>query len=166
MKLHLGSGQHPTPELPDWVDVDLIWEGVYPPDVHGDAFALPFRDHAFEAVYLGHMVEHIWWKDLPRFGAELRRVTMPGGEVIVVGPDWLRARHQNQPKSLMDAICGLPREGPGGHKWLPTGGRTLRAMRYMGLEGVREQHMALTMRPHAPNKVPAAWQVSAVGTFA
>lgn len=160
MRLNLGSGTHPTTEdMPDWVDCDLIWAGVKRPHgVHGDAFWLPFCTDAFDAVYLGHVLEHIWRDDLPRFGAELRRVLTQDAEVVVVGPDMDRACAQGQPDWLLQAIVGAPQEGPGGHKWPPTEASTVVACELMGLKNVRPWRLELTMRPHWPNVSDAVWQ--------
>lgn len=160
MKLNVGSGEHPTTDMADWVDVDLIWYGVKPPHgVHGDAFSLPFRDDAFDAAYLGHTLEHIWREDLARLGEELRRVLADNAEVIVVGPDMDRACEQHQPDWLLSAIVGESNmAGPGGHKWPPTEAATIAACELMGLKDIRPWRLELTMRPHWPNVSTASWQ--------
>jgi ubiquinone/menaquinone biosynthesis C-methylase UbiE len=65
----------------------------------GDAERLPFRDDAFDVVWSSGSIEY--WPNPVATLAELRRVCKPGGEVLVVGP--------NYPKStvfqkLADAI--------------------------------------------------------------
>jgi SAM-dependent methyltransferase len=65
----------------------------------GDAERLPFADDAFDVVWSSGSIEY--WPNPVEALAELRRVCKPGGEVLVVGP--------NYPKSsvfqkLADAI--------------------------------------------------------------
>lgn len=119
-KLNLAHGEHPT-ELPGWVNADLVWDGVRWAGTcaAADAFRLPFADASFEAAYLGHFLEHVWWKDLPALMAELERVLVPGATVMVVGPAIERAVEQGEPDWLVDAVVGAG-VGPGAHKWIPT----------------------------------------------
>ena len=51
----------------------------------GDAERLPFRDDAFDAVWSSGSIEY--WPDPVATLAECRRVTKPGGRVLVVGPN-------------------------------------------------------------------------------
>lgn len=51
----------------------------------GDAERLPFRDGAFDVVWSSGSIEY--WPDPVATLAECRRVTRPGGAVLVVGPD-------------------------------------------------------------------------------
>jgi SAM-dependent methyltransferase len=61
--------------------------------VGGDAAALPLRDHAADLTLAPHMLYHV--PDLQGVIAELRRITRPGGTVLVVlnGHDHLRELH-------------------------------------------------------------------------
>lgn len=65
----------------------------------GDAERLPFKDETFDVVWSSGSIEY--WPDPVATLAELRRITKPGGQVLVVGP--------NNPKTsilkrLADAI--------------------------------------------------------------
>jgi demethylmenaquinone methyltransferase/2-methoxy-6-polyprenyl-1,4-benzoquinol methylase len=51
----------------------------------GDAERLPFDDNAFDLVWSSGSIEY--WPDPVATLRELRRVTEPGGQVIVVGPN-------------------------------------------------------------------------------
>jgi demethylmenaquinone methyltransferase/2-methoxy-6-polyprenyl-1,4-benzoquinol methylase len=51
----------------------------------GDAERLPYRDGAFDVVWSSGSIEY--WPDPVATLAELRRVAVPGGAVLVVGPD-------------------------------------------------------------------------------
>jgi demethylmenaquinone methyltransferase/2-methoxy-6-polyprenyl-1,4-benzoquinol methylase len=51
----------------------------------GDAERLPFRDDAFDVVWSSGSIEY--WPNPVDALAECRRVSKPGGQVLVVGPD-------------------------------------------------------------------------------
>ncbi|GAA3195079.1 class I SAM-dependent methyltransferase [Dactylosporangium siamense] len=53
------------------------------PIVGGTAQAMPFRDHAFDAVWASQVIHHI--TDLTAFAASLRRVLRPGGHLLLRG---------------------------------------------------------------------------------
>jgi demethylmenaquinone methyltransferase/2-methoxy-6-polyprenyl-1,4-benzoquinol methylase len=55
----------------------------------GDAERLPFRDDAFDAVWSSGSIEY--WPDPVATLRELRRVVVPGGPVLVVGPNYPRS---------------------------------------------------------------------------
>ena len=52
----------------------------------GDAERLPFRDDSFDAYWSSGSIEY--WPDPVAALEEARRVTKPGGPVLVVGPDY------------------------------------------------------------------------------
>jgi len=52
----------------------------------GDAERLPFADDAFDVVWSSGSIEY--WPNPVEALAELRRVAKPGGQVLVVGPDY------------------------------------------------------------------------------
>lgn len=51
----------------------------------GDAERLPFADDVFDVVWSSGSIEY--WPDPVKTLRELRRVTEPGGQVVVVGPN-------------------------------------------------------------------------------
>ena len=51
----------------------------------GDAERLPFADDRFDITWSSGSIEY--WPDPPAALREFRRVTRPGGQVLVVGPD-------------------------------------------------------------------------------
>jgi len=84
MRLNLGSGDYPAK---GWVNVDCHpGPGV---NVVTDLAETPwpFEDASAEAVYAGHVLEHLPEDVLPNVLAEIRRVLAPRGELCVVGPD-------------------------------------------------------------------------------
>lgn len=83
--LNAGCGTH---YAQGWVNCD-VWSS---PDTKPDVLVevgqpYPFPDNHFDAVYLGHVIEHIDWRDVPAFIADMRRVAKPGAPILVVGPD-------------------------------------------------------------------------------
>ena len=52
----------------------------------GDAERLPFADDSFDVVWSSGSIEY--WPNPVAALAELRRVARPGGQVLVVGPDY------------------------------------------------------------------------------
>jgi len=52
----------------------------------GDAERLPFRDDTFDVVWSSGSIEY--WPDPVAGLAECRRVAKPGGQVLIVGPDY------------------------------------------------------------------------------
>lgn len=78
MKLNLGCGDHRAPE--PWVNVDS-WSGVRP-DVLADVRALPWPDKSAEAIYCGHVLEHLPLDQVGLALAEVRRVLAPPGPAV------------------------------------------------------------------------------------
>lgn len=124
IRLNVGVGPHPTG--PDWVDTDLVRvPGIIEPDVlvtPDDPF--PFPDGTVERAYLGHVLEHVPWCDVPAFLAELRRVLAPGADVCFVGPDALEAiRLYREGAETLHKVCAVI-EGTGAYleacgQWSP-----------------------------------------------
>lgn len=86
--LNAGCGTH---YAKGWTNVD-VWESeTTKPDVvvpPGEPY--PFKDDHFDAVFLGHVLEHMDWGSVPRFMEDMRRVCKPGGKILIVGPDVLK----------------------------------------------------------------------------
>jgi predicted SAM-dependent methyltransferase len=163
--LNVGSGEHPCPG--DWVNLDLRWHGVKvgPRMVYADAFVLPFGPETFDRLYLGHLMEHLWWQDIAAGKCdEFWRVAKPGAEVVVVGPCLHKALELNEPKFILEAIVGGGDsgwliEGPGSHKWIPTEALTAKAMMLAGLVEVEPIDVGTIHFPQWPNAAPQArWQ--------
>lgn len=155
-RLNLASGNHPSGSW-GW-DVDLNFAA----DVQADILHLPFPDRTFTAAYGGHVLEHIPWGAIPAVLGEVRRVLVPGAEVVAVGPCIHRAIQTAQPSWLIDAILCDPRttEPPGiHHAWTPTEELTVEAMTRGGFIDVEVLNVADVRRPDWPNPAPdAAWQ--------
>jgi demethylmenaquinone methyltransferase/2-methoxy-6-polyprenyl-1,4-benzoquinol methylase len=65
----------------------------------GDAERLPFRDDVFDVVWSSGSIEY--WPNPVEGLRELRRVAKPGGQVLVVGPDY---PHNRVLQRVADAI--------------------------------------------------------------
>lgn len=107
MKLDIGPGDWSAPD--DWTSVDQV-QRAGRVDVIGSLLDLPFEDGSVEKVYCGHVMEHIEEENLPRAFAEIGRVLEPDGVLMIVGPDYKRAKEQGEPQFLLDSIKASPRE--------------------------------------------------------
>lgn len=81
LKLHIGAGQH---RLAGWINID-----IYPAQLAINVLrGLPFTDGSVRAVFVSHMLEHLYFpRDVRGLLQELRRVLRPGGRLRVVVPD-------------------------------------------------------------------------------
>lgn len=108
-----------------------------------DPFA-GFADGSIDAIYAGHVLEHIPWAELPGQLREARRVLAPGGEMMIVGPDVYltieRYRRGEEPWSIVEAVLesdhnyqqrGEDWDGAC-HAWNYEAGRTVRLLEWCG----------------------------------
>jgi SAM-dependent methyltransferase len=83
--LNAGCGTH---YAEGWVNTDTWETADTTPDVKVEpGKPYPFEENTFDAVFLGHVLEHIPWKEVPAFLEDIRRITKPGAPVLVCGPD-------------------------------------------------------------------------------
>jgi predicted SAM-dependent methyltransferase len=127
--LNLGCGD-PTVHAPEpWVNVDS-WHGCEP-DLLCDILHLPYEDGSVDAVYCGHVIEHLDLTDeVPLFLEEIKRVLGEFGQLCIVGPDYDRVTTRPEWAEWV----GLVRYGddtrPGAqHRWLPTASAHLTIVR-------------------------------------
>lgn len=158
--LNVASGNHYAP----WwgVNFDLNFDS----DLRADAGRLPFRSQSFEVVYMGHFLEHVPWEVIPTLLTEVRRVLVPGGVAMAVGPCIHRAILHAQPRHIIDAILSDPRDTEArgiGHAWTPTADLTLLAMQRGGFVQVEDVPITAVDRPEWPNPSTAPWQVAVRG---
>ena len=161
MKLNVGSGPHPAPS--PWINVDRhpeLFDNVH---VAVSVLDLPFRDRTVEAIYAGHILEHLGWHDeLPAALAEFRRVLRFDGVLCVVGPCIDLAIATRQPEDLLAAIREDWAEPSGlGHRWTPTARLTGQALAAAGFV-VAEVDVTSIVPPEWPNPSTAPWQCAFV----
>jgi predicted SAM-dependent methyltransferase len=133
-----------------------MFEGV---DLEASVLALPLPDECAEAVYVGHLLEHLGYDDEVRQClAEVRRVLRPDGLLCVVGPCLHLAEATGQPDWLLDSIRGGEDDGSGlGHRWTPTANLTRAALESAGF-AVAELPIERITPPEWPNPTTAPWQ--------
>lgn len=129
MNVNLGCGDYPAP--PPWVNLDAYESYPVRADIVADARNTPFADGEVDAVYCGHLLEHLTLEEgVPGLLAEVRRILAPTGRACFVGPDWDRAVADPQWESLLPSIRDGGNRWPGDvHLWLSTADRSLAAVR-------------------------------------
>lgn len=120
MRLNLGSHIW---NQPGWINIDLrSYEspsGVVAPDIfHDIRKPFPFDPGSVDAVYCGHILEHIELSEVPTVLDNIRRVLKPGGMLGVVGPCLELARAGYPSAIIENGFKGGP-EGCA-HLWHPT----------------------------------------------
>jgi predicted SAM-dependent methyltransferase len=96
--------------------------------VVADIRDLPFPDGSAEAVYAGHVLEHIEYHEVGAALTEIRRVLQPGGRLGVVGPDMDRAvgEFAEFAPCIWPGLTGEWSSWPGArHQYIPTAENTL-----------------------------------------
>ena len=86
--LNAGCGTH---YAQGWVNTDVWEDPNTKPDVlitPGEPY--PFPDNHFDAIYLGHVLEHMEWHDVPAFLIDMKRIAKYEAPILVVGPDVLK----------------------------------------------------------------------------
>lgn len=90
--LNAGCGTH---YADGWVNVDIWEDETTRPDVVAKPYEpYPFEDNYFDAVFLGHVLEHMDWTYVPTFLADMRRIAKPGAQILIIGPDILKTIHR------------------------------------------------------------------------
>lgn len=88
MKLNAGCGTH---YADGWVNVDVWVDDQTMPDVVAvSGKPYPFEDSSATHIFLGHVIEHMPWPDVPAFITDMVRVAEPGAPLLIVGPDVMR----------------------------------------------------------------------------
>lgn len=84
-QLNIGCGVYP---LPGWINLDAH------PEARADLVAavppIPYPDASLDAIYLGHVLEHLDPAEARALLAECRRTLVSGGRLGVVVPDTRR----------------------------------------------------------------------------
>lgn len=104
--LNAGCGTH---YAKGWVNVD-VWENEDTrPDVKvkpGQPY--PFNDDTFDAIFLGHVLEHIPWKEVSSFIYDMKRIAKNGAPFLICGPDVFRTIDRyaagQEPRNILLAV--------------------------------------------------------------
>ena len=90
--LNVGCGTH---YAAGWLNTDYVFSDPITPDLVVDSSdPYPFDDNTFDAVYMGHVLEHIPWNDIPACLQTINRILKPGCPVMVVVPDVFKSLHE------------------------------------------------------------------------
>ena len=137
LRLNLGCGGH---KAEGWVNIDKhrVCEHAEcvdaNPDLVCDIRTLPYDDGSVDAIYCGHVLEHLPEPEVIAVLQEMRRVLKLEGRLGIVGPDYDRAvalaeaggtdmRSAIWPGSARGAWDGEA------HQWCATGPKTLELVR-------------------------------------
>lgn len=112
MRLNLGSGDRP---VPGWHNVDS--PGCpHPADERVDLTGpLPWPPGSVEAVYCGHLLEHLHWAQCRHLLLALLPLMAPGGQIMVVGPDVAVATAMEAAGQVLEVPLGAIKAGS--HRW-------------------------------------------------
>ena len=129
MLLNLGCGGVETHAPEPWVNVDS-WEGSKA-DTIADVLKLPFENGSAEAIYCGHILEHLTYEDeVPRFLREVARLRAEHAPVCFVGPDYHRAITNPAWFPMLEQIQFGDHEHHGSeHRWVATAWNSLLAVK-------------------------------------
>lgn len=144
--LNAGCGTH---YAKGWVNTDTWSGGDTKPDVLVEPGApYPFEDNYFDAVFLGHVLEHIPWPEVPNFLSDMKRVAKPGAPFLVCGPDVYKTieRWANRQEpwhmvvSTMEHQDHVAKDGWTGaaHHWNCHHERVERLLSYMGFVDLQD----------------------------
>lgn len=104
--LNAGCGTH---YAPGWVNTDVWSSDTTKPDIvvkTGEPY--PFKKNTFDAIFLGHVIEHIPWNKVPEFMEDMKRIAKPGAPLCIVGPDVYKTIHlwstAQQPWWMVEAV--------------------------------------------------------------
>ena len=133
MRINVGCGGHPFDE--PWINVDSsLGTSGFPchPQILADVRDLPFTDESADAIYCGHLLEHVPLDEVPLALKEIRRVLKTEGSLCIVGPDYDRALAgwPEMCESIWPGIYHEMRDWEGsGHAWCATATNTLELVR-------------------------------------
>lgn len=113
--LHVGCGDKtrvdcgPGFQGPHWQELRVDADPAARPDLAGsitDLSAVP--DASVDAVFSSHMLEHLYWDEVPLALAEMRRVLKPAGFALAWVPDLQAAARLIAEDRLFDPIGTTP----------------------------------------------------------
>ena len=138
MRLNVGSGDRPAL---GWHNVDSP-SCPHPADERVDLTGpLPWPEGNIEAVYCGHLLEHLHWAQCRHLLRALLPLMAPGGQIMVVGPDVAVATGMAERGEALEVPLGAIKAGscrwPGDeHRWDATPAAIIRLLEMTGWQQV------------------------------
>lgn len=164
MKLNVGCGEF---YARGWTNMDAVRNQQVRPDIVGSLTRLPDEVAAVEQVYLGHVLEHLPYIEVPAALRGLWARCAPGARVGVVGPDCQRAQALHARGAIDSATLEGARSGdrrwPGdAHLWECNEADLVGLLCASGLEA-RPVPVSSGELDGFPVVSRAPWQCAAVG---
>ena len=165
MKLNIGPGEH---YAAGWTNLDTATSDEVKVDIQGSLLHLPAEVQDVEAVYMGHILEHIAPPTVIPALAALWGRCRPGAQVAAVGPDVLRVVDMHiigqADWQTVTHCCLGERRWPGDeHLWACTEQRLLELIRASGLQRVRAVPIASPVLDDFPVVSRIGWQCAVIG---
>lgn len=157
-RLNLGCGNF---KVRKWVNVDVQRNEHVHPDVEADIRSLPYQDGTVEAVYLGHVLEHLPENEVVAALVEAARVLRDDGRICIVGPD-LDIMEPGTDE-YRDAQVGALRWDTDAHKWDCTAAALVRLCADAGLH-MRQVPITSPLLDEWPVTSRIWWQAALLGT--
>lgn len=166
MLLNAGCGDR---YVPHWHNVDLP-SCPHPVDQHVDlAGPLPWPPASIDRVFAGHVLEHMHYTQCLDLLSALRPCMRPGGQILVVGPDLVKAMEMAAAGHVLEVPLEGIRDGscrwPGDeHRWAPDAASTGALLELAGWVQVTTLDVAATdgMWPVAYRQL--SWQYAVTAT--
>jgi len=104
--LNVGCGTH---YATGWVNTDVWEDHATKPDVLVESGKpYPFEDNTFDAIFLGHVLEHMDWSEVGGFLEDMNRIAKPDVPILAVGPDVYRTikrwQKNQEPWSMVESV--------------------------------------------------------------
>jgi SAM-dependent methyltransferase len=172
--LNAGCGTH---YAKGWVNSDVWVNHETQPDVVVDPGGrYPFADNTFDGVFLGHVLEHVPWPQVPAFLREMHRIAKPDAHMLAVGPDTVRTlelwRAGSAPDWLLEAVIehqDIDPEDPSvpfwpgaSHHWNCHEDRVIAVLDHVGFQGIHSvaDRLPTTTGWHDPYEKRITWPVT------
>lgn len=85
--IELGGGDNPHTDSQCNVDYRKSEKVNFTIDFDKDPAPWPIQSDEWEVVYSRFCIEHVSWRNVPRFVGECFRILRPGGKVIIIAPN-------------------------------------------------------------------------------
>lgn len=167
MKLNVGCGEF---YADGWTNMDVAANELVRPDILGSLLELPPPAVLanIEMVYLGHVLEHLPYRQISHALNTLWKRCVAGARVAIVGPDVdragaLHAAGQLDWETLAGALCGEGRWPGDQHAWMCTEDRLIRTVKASGLKHTHAIPVDSHLLDDFPVTSRALWQCAIVG---